>query len=103
MQTDMAFGQARAQTINLYVDNVHHLGASDLVENYHFVNAVDELGSEPLLTQALSYHPLNFVFIHTIKLVQPCGSHVTCHNDDRVFEIDCSTLAICQAAIVEYL
>src|SRR5436309_12069040 len=86
MQSDMAFGQARAQTINLYVDNVHHLGASDLAENYHFINTVDELGSEAFLTQALSYQALNFVFIHAIKLMQPCGSYITCHNDDRIFE-----------------
>ena len=51
----MAFCQARAQAINLYVDNVHHLGASDLVEHNHFVNAVDELRSEAFLTQALSH------------------------------------------------
>src|SRR5947207_15959306 len=103
MQSDMAFGQARAQTINLYVDNVHHLGAGDLVEHYHFVNTVDELGSEAFLTQSLSYYALNLIFIHTIELVQPCGSHITCHNDDCIFEIDCTALAICQAAIVENL
>src|SRR5205823_8975670 len=103
MQSDMAFGQARAQAINLYVDNVHHLGAGDLVEHYHIVNTVDELGPETLLTQALSYKVLNFIFIHAIKLVQPCGSHITCHNDDRIFEIDCTALAISQAAIVKYL
>src|SRR5437588_202060 len=99
----MAFGQTRAQAINLYIDNVHHLGTSDLVEYDHFVNAVDELGSEAFLTQALSYQALNVVFVHAIELVQPRGSYVTCHDDDCVFEVDCATLSICQTAIVEYL
>src|SRR6266516_7498413 len=98
----MAFGQARAQAIDLYVDNVHHLGASDLVENNHLVNAVDELRSKALLTHALSYLALNFVLIHAIKLVQQCSTHVTCHNDDGIFEIYCAPLTICQAAIVKY-
>src|SRR5947209_7772046 len=34
MQSNMAFGQARAKAIYLYIDNVHHLGARDLVEHY---------------------------------------------------------------------
>src|SRR6266849_1977750 len=103
MQSDMSFGQAQAQAIDLYVNNVHHLRAGNLAENDHLVNAVDELGSEALLTQALSYQALNVVFIHAIELVKPRGTHVACHGNDGIFEINCAALAICQATIVEYL
>src|SRR5437870_1962601 len=97
MQSDMSFDQTRAQAIDLYVNNVHHLRAGNLAENDHLVNTVNELGSESLLTQALAYQALNVVFFHAIELVKPRGTYVACHDNDGIFEINCAAQAICQA------
>src|SRR6266446_10477667 len=103
MQCNMALSQARAQTIDLYVNNIHHLFAGDLMENDHFINTVDKLWAEALFTQFLANHVLNIVLIHAIKLVQPCSTHVTGHDDHGIFKINCATLPSRQSTIVEYL
>src|SRR5229473_1504728 len=103
MQCNMALGQARTQTIDLYVKNVHHLAAGDLMENDHFINTVDKLRAETFFTQFLANLALNIVLIHAIKLVQPCSTHVACHDDHGIFKVDCATLPISQSTIVEYL
>src|SRR5260370_41938721 len=99
----MPLGQPRAQTIDLYVDNVHDLAEGDLNENDHLINTVDKLRAETLFTQFLANLALNIVLIHAIKLVQPCSPHVACHDDHGIFKVDCATLPIRQSTIVEYL
>ncbi len=67
----MALFQARAQAIDLDIDDALHLVVLDLVEDDDLVDAVDELRPEALFTQALAYDALHLVLIHAIELVQP--------------------------------
>src|SRR6266567_6404778 len=103
MECDVALGQTWAQAIDLYFHDLLHLIASNLLEDNHLVNAVDELWSETLFAQALTHQALHTILVHAIKFMQPGGTHVPGHDNDRVFEIDRATLTICQAAIVEDL
>src|SRR5258708_1861133 len=96
-QCDVTLGQARAQAIDLNVHNVLHLVTSDLVEDDHLVNTVDELWTEALFPQALAHDALYLVFIHAIELVQPRGADVARHDNDSILEVDCASLAIRQA------
>src|SRR5258708_8901550 len=103
MECDVALGQARAQAIDLNFHDLLHLIASNLLEDDHFVNAVDEFWSETLFAQALAHQALHVILVHAVKFMQPGGTYITCHDNDRVFEIDRATLSIGQAYIVEDL
>src|SRR5215469_7028409 len=103
MERNVTLGQAGTQAIDLNVYDLLHLITSDLVEDNHLVDTVDELWSEALFTQALAYQALHTILIHTVKFMQPGCAHIAGHNDDCVFEIDCAPLTIRQAAIVEDL
>src|SRR5258706_8643871 len=103
MECDVALGQAGAQAIDLNFHDLLHLIASNLLEDDHFVNAVDEFWSETLFAQALAHQPLHVILVHDVKFMQPGGTDITGHDNDGVFEIDRATLTICQAAIVENL
>src|SRR6266516_2651257 len=103
MQRDVTLGQTRAQAIDLYINNVHHLIASDLVEYDNLVNTVDKLRTEALFAQALAHEALDSILIHAIKFMQPCGADITCHNDYGILKIDRASLAISQSAIIKDL
>src|SRR5258706_5055069 len=103
MECDVALGQAWEQEIDLNFHDLLHLIASNLLEDDHFVNAVDELWSETLFAQALAHQALHAILVHAVKFMQPGGTDITGHDNDRVFEIDRATLSIGQASIVEDL
>src|SRR2546421_4148142 len=103
VQGDVTLFQARAQAIELYLHDALHLIAGDLVEDDDFIDAVDELGSEAFLAQALTHNALDIFFLHTVKFVQPGRADVTGHDDDGVLEVNRAALPIGQAAIVEKL
>src|SRR5579872_1812484 len=103
MQRDVPLFQARAQAVDLDIDDTLDLVTRDLVENDDLIDAVDELRSEALFAQTLPHCALYLVLVHAIIFVQPEIAHVTGHDDDGILEIDCAPLAIRQTTIIEQL
>ena len=99
----MAFVQARTETVDLDVHDILHLFTRNLMENDHFIDAVDKFRAEALFTQSLPHRALYLILIHAIILMQPEIANVAGHDNHRIFEIDGSPLPIRQATIIEQL
>ena len=73
------------------------------MEHNNLVNAIDELGSEALFLQTLTYGALDSTLIHAIILLQPEMSHVTGHNNHGIFEIDRASLSVSKPPVIQEL
>src|SRR5579884_1279955 len=103
VQRDMPFREARAQAIDLNLDDVAYLIPFERVEDDDFVDTVDELGTQTLFAQALAYNALHVVFIHALELTQPGCADVAGHDNDRVLEVNGAALPIGETPIIENL
>src|SRR5690606_21661667 len=96
--------------IKLDLNDLADLCPAQRSEHDHFVNSVEELGTDRLLEQ-LEYLDARFVDdLVVVELVQRAEiflnqvrSNVRRHDDDRIFEIDHASLVVRQMAIVQHL
>src|SRR5699024_10954502 len=77
---------------------------AERVEDDRLVDAVQELRAEMLLEQVLHCR-LDFPFLRTAaaQFLDLSGADVARHRDDGVLEVHGATLAVSEAAVVEYL
>src|SRR5437016_14031481 len=97
----MAFVQARTETVDLDVHDILHLFTRNLMENDHFIDAVDKFRAEALFTQSLPHRALYLILIHAIILMQPEIANVASLDNHRNFYINCSPLRILSAYNIE--
>src|SRR5437588_5353089 len=82
----MAFVQARTETVDLDVHDILHLFTRNLMENDHFIDAVDKFRAEALFTQSLPHRALYLILIHAIILMQPEIANVAGHDNHRILK-----------------
>src|SRR5262245_27142881 len=99
----MTVSKTRAQTVELDFDDIFHLGTLEGLEDDNLIDTVDEFGAEAFFAQELTYLALHFVFVHAIEGGEPLATNVAGHDDDGVFEVDSTTLAVSEATIIEEL
>src|ERR1041384_726424 len=106
LERDPALGKPRSQTVELYVHDLLQVFLRQGVEHDRFVNSVQEFRCEmsPQCVEHSFFHSLVLIaFSLSAILENQMASDVAGHDDDRVFEIDDSTLPIGQSAVIEYL
>ena len=98
------------QALGHQIDHLHHLALGEFVEHHDIVDAVEELGTEVALERFhhLVLHPLvtdRFVVAGEadIGLAQIRRAEVRRHDQDRVAEVHCATLAVREATFFQDL
>ena len=99
----ITIGEPVVQVAQLYVDDLPNVLAAKWVEHDDVVNAIDELGTEVLPYDGHDRVFHCIVVFLTRQLLDQLRAQVRRHDDNRISQVDRSTLTIRQPTVVEHL
>src|SRR2546425_12523959 len=106
LERDPSFRQSRAQSIELYLDDLLQVFLAQRMEHDYLVNPTEELRPEvmPHRVKHAFLHPLVLIALKLAAILQyQMTADVAGHDDDRVLEVHDAALAIGQSPVVQYL
>src|SRR2546425_5687538 len=103
---NVAFIEPPAQMLELDVDNLLQMFFRKGMEHDDLIHAIEKFRTEVIahLRQYRFLHPFIALPFESPAILQNAmAADVRCHDDDRVLEIDCSSLTIGQPAVIQDL